>query len=547
VSAGWAESVVSVELVAPAEWVVWAASAELAVTVPQLFLPAVLSETMAAATGRTTLNIAAVRHIGTALPQTGLEAMPAVIRSPNAGPALSRELPGKGGVWPAAVLRVPVWATGPAPEVVPSAIAPLVPALAAGRQQEEEPTALVAGTWGGAVAEIGMPSEVVPGDTTDQVRTAAEVVASPVCNHEVAEGPVAEEASVAAVAGAGRRSISQRALLRRSNMKSTCANINLLERICIWGAMVYLSASGLLAAQQSAAKPRPQASAAIPAGTRDFGTPEQAADALVAAADKWDLTILTEIFGPDGNDIVFSGEFAQDRKHAADFAAQAHQKKHIAVDPRSSNRAFLLVGNDDWPFPVPLVKSGQKWFFDSKAGRQELLYRRIGANELDAIEICHGYVEAQYEYATRQRAINDVNQYAQRIVSAPGKQDGLAWQNSDGTWGGPIGANIARAIEQGYTSTAEPYHGYFFRILKGQGSAAPLGEMDFVVKGFMIGGFALVAAPAEYGVTGVRTFIVSHDGVVYEKDVGQRTFDEFTKMERFNPDKSWTPVTEKPE
>jgi hypothetical protein len=130
-------------------------------------------------------------------------------------------------------------------------------------------------------------------------------------------------------------------------------------------------------------------------------------------------------------------------------------------------------------------------------------------------------------------------------VSTPGRQDGLAWQNPDGTWGGPIGQNIARTIEQGYTGGSEPYHGYFFKILKGQGPAAPLGEMDFVVKGVMIGGFALVAAPAEYEVTGVRTFIVSHDGVVYEKDLGLNTVDEFKKMERFNPDKSWTPVSEK--
>jgi len=212
------------------------------------------------------------------------------------------------------------------------------------------------------------------------------------------------------------------------------------------------------------------------------------------------------------------------------------------VDPGNGARAFLLVGNEDWPFPVPLVKRGEKWFFDSKAGRQELLYRRIGANELDAIEICRGYVEAQDDYAFRQRALYDVNQYAQHIISTPGKEDGLAWQNADGTWGGPIGENIARAIEQGYTSSSQPYHGYFFKILKGQGPAAPLGEMNFVVKGLMIGGFALVAAPAEYDITGVRTFIVSQDGVVYEKDFAPRSLDEFKKMERFNPDKSWTPV-----
>jgi hypothetical protein len=145
-------------------------------------------------------------------------------------------------------------------------------------------------------------------------------------------------------------------------------------------------------------------------------------------------------------------------------------------------------------------------------------------------------------YAMQPREGFDVNQYAQRIVSTPGKQDGLAWQNADGTWGGPIGEKIAQAIEQGYTSSAEPYHGYFFKVLKGQGPDAPLGLLDFVVRDVMIGGFALVAAPAEYGVTGVKTFIVSHDGVVYEKDFGPTTLDEFKNMERFNPDKSWTPV-----
>ena len=137
-----------------------------------------------------------------------------------------------------------------------------------------------------------------------------------------------------------------------------------------------------------------------------------------------------------------------------------------------------------------------------------------------------------------------MNQFAQRIISTPGKQDGLAWQNADGTWGGPVGEKIARAIEQGYDSRSEPYHGYFFKILKGQGPAAPLGEMDFVVKGLMIGGFALVAVPAEYAVTGVKSFIVSNDGVVYQKDFGLNSLDEFKKMELFNPDESWTPVQE---
>ena len=327
-------------------------------------------------------------------------------------------------------------------------------------------------------------------------------------------------------------------------MKSTSANAKLSGRACIVVAGACLSTATLFAAQQSAAKPVPRAAAASPLAPKTFDTPQQATAALVEAAEKFDVVALTEIFGPEGHDIVFSGEFAQDRKHAADFATKAREKSSVSVDSRTGTRAFLLVGNEDWPFPVPLVKMAGRWFFDSKVGQRELLYRRIGANELDAIDICRGYVEAQHEYALQRRAINDVNQYAQRIVSTPGKQDGLAWQNSDGTWSGPVGENIARAIEQGYTSGSEPYHGYFFKILKGQGPAAPLGEMDFVVKGVMIGGFALVAAPAEYGVTGVRTFIVSHDGVVHEKDLGPKTLDEFKRMERFNPDKSWTPVLE---
>jgi len=301
-----------------------------------------------------------------------------------------------------------------------------------------------------------------------------------------------------------------------------------------------VSATVLFSAQRPTARPVPQTPAAPAAGAKLFDTPQQAADALVNAAAKFDVPTLTEIFGPDGDDIVFSGEFAQDRKRATDFTAQAREKTKVSVDRKSGNRAFVLVGNEDWPFPVPLVKRGEKWFFDSKAGRRELLYRRIGANELDAIAICRGYVEAQDEYALQPRTGYDTNQYAQRIVSTSGKQDGLAWQDPDGAWGGPIGENIARAIEQGYASGAEPYHGYFFKILKGQGPAAPFGEVDFVVKGVMIGGFALVAAPAEYKVTGVRTFMVSHNGVVYEKDLGPKTLDEFKKMERFNPDRSWT-------
>ena len=334
-------------------------------------------------------------------------------------------------------------------------------------------------------------------------------------------------------------------------MKSISADSKFWRCFSIVCAIAWACASvpALAATQQSTKKAASHSTVASSSGPKMFSTPQQAADALVNAAGKFDVVALMEIFGADGDDVIFSGEFAQDRKRAAEFAAEAREKKSVSVDPKSGTRAFILVGNEDWPFPVPLLRTGERWFFDSKAGRQELLYRRIGANELDAIEICRGYVEAQHDYAVRQRDLYDVNQYAQRIISAPGKQDGLAWQNADGTWGGPIGENIARAIEQGYSNNidSEPYHGYFFKILKGQGPAAPLGEMNFVVKGIMIGGFALVAAPAEYEVSGAHTFIVSHDGIVYEKDLGPKTLDEFKQMERFNPDKSWTPVREKAE
>jgi Protein of unknown function (DUF2950) len=276
---------------------------------------------------------------------------------------------------------------------------------------------------------------------------------------------------------------------------------------------------------------------------RTFDSPERAADALVAAATKYDVNALEQMFGPEFKNVVLSGESAQDRQRAAEFVAKAEEKKQVSIDPKTRTRAFLLVGNDDWPFPIPIVKRGTRWSFDTAAGRQEILYRRIGANELDAIAISRGYVEAQHEYALKPRNGYDVNQYAQRIISTPGTQDGLAWQNADGTWGGPVGEKVAKAIAQGYSS-GEPYHGYFFKVLKGQGPAAPLGQMNFVVNGVMIGGFALAAAPAEYGKTGVKTFIVSNDGVVYEKDLGPTTRERFMKMERFNPDLTWKPVAQ---
>jgi hypothetical protein len=225
-----------------------------------------------------------------------------------------------------------------------------------------------------------------------------------------------------------------------------------------------------------------------------------------------------------------------------EFVAKARQKMEASVDPKDPARATLLVGDDDWPLPIPIVKKGAQWFFDTKAGRQDILYRRIGSNELDAIEICRGYVDAQLEYAMEKHDGSEVNQYAQRVISTPGKHDGLVWRNDDGTLGGPIAEGIAKALQQGYTDKSQPYHGYYFKILKGQGPAAPLGEMNFVVGGAMIGGFALAAAPAEYRVTGVQTFIVSYQDIVYQKDLGPDTLKIFREMELYNPDKTWHPT-----
>jgi hypothetical protein len=287
----------------------------------------------------------------------------------------------------------------------------------------------------------------------------------------------------------------------------------------------------------------PQTKAATSVATRPsqktFDNPQQAADAMILAVKNDDVPALLEIFGPDGKDFVDTKDDVQDKKSRATFAALAQQKMHVDLDPQNSKRAIVSVGGEDWPLPVPIVKQGGKWRFDSKAGRNEILDRRIGENELVAITICRGYDDAQKEYAEQIHDDSRVNQYAQRIISTPGKQDGLAWKNSDGSWGGPVGEGVAKALEEGYVDKREPFHGYYFKILKSQGPAAPLGQLDYVIEGAMIGGFALVAVPAEYRVTGVMTFMVSYDGAVYQKDLGPDSIDIVKKMERYNPDKTW--------
>jgi Protein of unknown function (DUF2950) len=299
------------------------------------------------------------------------------------------------------------------------------------------------------------------------------------------------------------------------------------------GALVTISVFYWLAARVSAEQ-QEQGTAAIQ--QKSFATPQSAVDALIQAAASYDVPTLLAILGPDGKDLVSSADPVRDKNAAAAFAAKAKEKNVVTVDKKNRTQALLSVGNDDWPLPIPLVKKNAAWYFDSKAGHDEVLRRRIGANELDAIQVCRGYVEAQHQYATQ--AHDGINQYAQKIISSPGKQDGLYWKNEDGTSGGPIGEAVARAIEEGYTSKG-PYHGYYFKILKGQGPAAPLGRLDYVIQGVMIGGFALVAVPAEYRVTGVQTFIVNQGGLVYQKDLGPDSLQIAKQMELYSPDKSW--------
>jgi len=300
---------------------------------------------------------------------------------------------------------------------------------------------------------------------------------------------------------------------------------------------VVLSVCGLVSCLLGQAQPARQV--ATPS-QRGFDTPETAADALIQAAETYDVAALKSILGPDSDDLIASADPVLDKNRGVAFAAKARLRRSISMDAKHPNSATLSIGGDDWPLPIPIVQRKGKWYFDTKVGRQEILRRRIGANELDAITVCRGFVDAQLQYAMERHSNSGAHQYAQRIISTPEKKDGLYWQNEDGTSGGPISKAVARAIEEGYApNKSSPFHGYYLKILKGQGPAARLGQLDFVINGAMIGGFALVATPAEYRVTGVKTFIVSHEGVVYQKDLGPNSLNIFQKMVRFNPDRTW--------
>jgi hypothetical protein len=281
--------------------------------------------------------------------------------------------------------------------------------------------------------------------------------------------------------------------------------------------------------------------AAPQTGQQRFATPQEAAEALVAAAEHNDTAALLKVLGPGSKDIVESGDPAEDKSGRAEFVGRVHARMVVQVEPGNPDRAVLVVGQNDWPFPVPLLRQDGLWHFDASRGRTEILARRIGRNELAAIEVCRGYVEAQMQYAARDRNADGTLQYAPKIVASEGKKDGLYWEGEADNLVPKAFADAAAAMfAQGKKPV--PYHGYYFHILKAQGPDAAGGAMDYVVKGKMIGGFAMVAYPAEYGVSGVQTVMVNHRGLVYEKDLGSASGTLARQMVRFNPDKTWKAV-----
>ena len=331
--------------------------------------------------------------------------------------------------------------------------------------------------------------------------------------------------------------MSEAIMKSRKFSKHNVTLVVMLGLCCL--SSVVASAQAQPPAQPASATPAKTSAAVAPVGARAFATPDAAADALIKAASDFNVDELLAILGPEGKDIVASKDTVQDKSHAQEFATKAGQKKSVEIGKSNPNRATLVVGDDDWPSPVPLVKVNGKWYWDAKQARQDILYRRIGANELDAITVCRGYVSAQLEYAQTIQDDSGINQYAQKIISTPGKQDGLYWRDADGKSAGPIGEPVAKALEEGYSSKYEGFHGYYFKILKGQGKDAPNGAINYVIENVMIGGFALVAVPVDYRVTGVKTFIVNYDGVVYQKDLGPNSLEIVKKMELYNPDKTW--------
>jgi hypothetical protein len=284
------------------------------------------------------------------------------------------------------------------------------------------------------------------------------------------------------------------------------------------------------------------ASVSVAGAQESFKSPEDAVGALVSATrDNWPKGVIA-VLGRDGLDIVSSGDKVADESMRQKFLA-AFDARH-QVTKEGDDKAVMIIGTEDFPFPIPLTRKGAAWQFDTAAGRLEVLYRRIGRNELSAIQSCLAYVDAQNEYADKNRTSAGGATYAQRIVSSPGKKDGLYWPAAQGDDESPLGELVAHATTEGYAigGGRTPFHGYYFKILTRQGPMAAGGEVDYVVRGKMIGGFALVAYPAEYGNSGVMTFIVNYAGTVFQKDLGERTEKLAERMTSFNPDQTWKKV-----
>jgi len=290
-----------------------------------------------------------------------------------------------------------------------------------------------------------------------------------------------------------------------------------------------------LAADTAAAKPRTQVQLR-------FTTPEAATTALLAAIRTGEPGRMRAVLGPGSERVIRSGDPVADKEGRARFV-EAFEKSS-RIDKENDAKATLFVGENEWPLPFPLVKDDDGWRFDAKSGAEEILDRRIGRNELAAIKVSLAYVDAQREYASTQGNRDGMHEYAMKLVSSPGKKDGLYWPTKEGWPLSPLGPLAEKAKEEGYGKSGnaahEPYHGYLYRILTAQGSEAPGGAYDYVVQGRMIGGFALVAYPARWGASGVMTLIVNHDGTVYEKNLGKTTATIASKMTRFNPDSSWS-------
>ena len=282
--------------------------------------------------------------------------------------------------------------------------------------------------------------------------------------------------------------------------------------------------------------------AATPEG-RGFPSADAAAKALISAAKSDDMTALIDILGPASKEILTTSDPIADQTIRKTFATRAAAKMRLIADPKEPHEKTLLVGKDEWPLPIPIVQLNGQWYFDVEQGKQEILNRRIGGNELDAIEVCRGYVEAQDDYAEKDRTGSGVLHYAPKIISSPGKHDGLYWTQDGADDESPIGAIVARAFAEGYTKKHEPYHGYYFKILSAQGPHASGGEMTYLQNGLMTKGFGLIAWPSDYKSTGIMTFIVDKAGIVYQKDLGPKTMEIAGAYAAYDPDETWSPVS----